>query len=67
MTLNSEEFTLCSVSFEWGDIVSFTQVKLTFPFPDICLWYLYVYIYALVFPYIFLLVDHFKWALIGNI
>ena len=26
-----------------------------------------MYIYALVFPYIFLLFDHFKWALIGNI
>ena len=25
------------------------------------------FLYALVFPYIFLLVDHFKWALIGNI
>ena len=43
-----------------GYIVSFTQVKLTFPY--ICLWCLYVYISALLFPYIFLLVDHFKWA-----
>ena len=48
-----------------GYIISFTQVKLTFPY--ICFWYMYVYISALVFPYIFLLVDHFKWALIGNI
>ena len=26
-----------------------------------------MFIYALVFPYIFLLVDCFKWALIGDI
>ena len=32
---------------------------------SICLWYLHVY--ALVFPYIFLLVDCFEWALIGDI
>ena len=25
-----------------------------------------MFIYALVFPYIFLLVDRFEWALIGN-
>ena len=52
-------------TLRWGYIISFTCVKLTFP--DICLWYLYVYISALVVPYIFLLVDHFKWALIGDI
>ena len=48
-----------------GYIVSFTRVKLTFPY--ICLWYLHVYISALVFPYIFLLVDCVEWALIGDI
>ena len=31
--MNSKEFTLCSGSFEWGgSIISFTQVKLTFPY-----------------------------------
>ena len=48
MTLKSGEFTLCSGSFKWGDIIGFTWEKLTF-------------------PYIFLLVDCFKWALIGDI
>ena len=50
VTLKSKEFTLCSGSFEWeggGSIISFTQVKLTF-------------------PYIFLLVDCFEWALTGH-
>ena len=28
---------------------------------------IYMFIYALVFPYIFLLVDCFEWALIGHI
>ena len=59
------KFTLWPGMFAGGYIISFTWVKLTFPY--ICLWYLYVYISALVFPYIFLLVDHFEWALIGNI
>ena len=27
----------------------------------------YIFIYALAFPYIFLLVDCFEWALIGHI
>ena len=43
VTLKSAEFTLCSGSFEWGSIISFT------------------------FPYIFLLVDCFEWAVIGHI
>ena len=51
MTLNSEEFTLCSGSFEWGDSSAFG---------------IYMFIYALVFPYIFLLVDSFEWALIDD-
>ena len=41
----------------WGDIISFTQVKLTFPYIS----------YQLTFPYIFLLLDCFEWALIGHI
>ena len=49
-TLNSEEFTLWSGSFNWGGPSAF----------GICM-----FIYALLFPYIFLLVDCFKWALIG--
>ena len=51
-TLNSEEFTLCSGSFDQGGPSAFG---------------IYMFIYALVFPYIFLLVDYFEWALIGNI
>ena len=47
MTLKSKEFTLCSGSFEWGYIISFTLVKLKF-------------------PYIFLLVDCFQWAVIDD-
>ena len=51
-TLNSDEFTLCSGSFDWG---------VHLPLVSIC------FLCALVFPYIFLLVDHFEWALIGAI
>ena len=51
-TLNSEEFTLCSGRFDWGGPSAFG---------------IYMFIYELVFPYIFLLVDCFKWALIGDI
>ena len=65
--MNSEEITLCSGSVNWGG--------------SICLWcpYLYIctgihlplvstcFLYALVFPYIFLLFDCFELALIGNI
>ena len=52
-TLNSEEFTLSSVRFQVARGLS------AFGF--------YIFIYALVFPYISLLVDCFKWAIIGNI
>ena len=52
--------------FEMGGyLVIFTQVKLTFPY--ISAFGICMFIYALVFPYIFLLVDHFKWALIDDI
>ena len=49
--MNSEEITLGSGSVEWG---------VHLPLVSTC------FLYALVFPYIFLLVDCFKWALIGN-
>ena len=51
-TLNSEEFTLCSGSFKSGGPSAFG---------------IYMFIYALVFPYIFLLVYCLEWALIGHI
>ena len=50
-TLNSEEFTLSSVRF-LGGLSAFG---------------FYMFIYALVFPYISLLVDCFEWATIGKI
>ena len=52
MALKSEVFTLCSDSFEWEGSSAFG---------------IHVFIYALVFPYIFLLVDCFEWALIDGI
>ena len=49
---NSEEITLFSGSVDWG---------VHLPLVSTC------FLYALVFPYIFLLVDCFKWALIVDI
>ena len=50
--MNSEEIILCSSSVDGGGPSAF----------GVC-----IFIYALVFPYIFLLVDCFKWPLIGDI
>ena len=51
-TLNSEEITLSSDSVDWGVHLPLVSVSL----------YMHICIYI-----IFLLVDCFKWALIGNI
>ena len=51
VTFNSEEFTQCSSSFEWEGGRSIISFT----------WV------KLTFPYIFLLVDCFEWALIGHI
>ena len=57
--MNSKEFTLCSGSFEWGVYHKFYLGKTEMA--------IYMFIYALVFPYIFLLVDCFEWALTDDI
>ena len=50
--LKGIEFTQCSGSFEWG---------VHLPLVSTC------FLYALVFPYIFLLFDSFEWVLIDHI
>ena len=57
--LKSKKFILWSGSFDGGSIISFTWVNLTYV--SLC------FLCAMVFHYIFLLVDHFEWALIDGI
>ena len=65
--LSSVKFTQCSGSFKWGGKSSDLPTGISLYIPIVCHISSLSFLYALVFPYIFLLFDSFKWVLIDRI